>query len=75
MWKDVKENDFKLNLKEGESLIDIDQDKLTVEEDLSTCNTRKIRDKRIEDTQQEYLFLQHHVALFPILMNFMDVSQ
>ena len=39
-------NSEALELRDGESLFDIDQDKLEQDEILSTCNTGKIRDKR-----------------------------
>jgi hypothetical protein len=38
--------DKELSLKDGETLFDLDQDKLSEEELRSTCNTRKVKDKR-----------------------------
>ena len=45
-WKSTNVDGDVLELKEGETLIDLDQDKLTEEELLSSCNTRKVKDKR-----------------------------
>ena len=45
-WKTSGLDSKALKLRDGESLFDIDQDKLEQDEILSTCNTRKVRDKR-----------------------------
>ena len=45
-WKTSGLDSEALKLRDGESLFDIDQDKLEQDEILSTCNTRKVRDKR-----------------------------
>ena len=45
-WKPVNVNRDVLDLKDGETLLDLDQDKLGDKEVLSSCNTRKVKDKR-----------------------------
>ena len=45
-WKTSGLDSEAPKLRDGESLFDIDQDKLEQDEILSTCNTWKVRDKR-----------------------------
>ena len=45
-WDLTKITNEKLQLENGETLFDLNADNLSQEEIKSTCNTRKVRDKR-----------------------------
>ena len=45
-WKTTRHSGKELELENGETLFDLDSDKLAADEIKSTCNTRKLKDKR-----------------------------
>ena len=45
-WKTTKHSGRELKLQNGETLFDLDMDKLAADEIRSSCNTRKLKDKR-----------------------------
>ena len=53
-WKSTNGNTDVLDLKDGETLLELDQDKLGEKEVLSSCNTRKgsIQYKNLETSSQ-----------------------